>query len=57
MEMIAYPLPLSVVKERVLNVSVWDQDLMGSSYIGAALIPLGQMDLTQETVSWYPFTG
>ena len=58
MEMIVYDYPLSVVKERVLNVAVWESDMVhGNTYIGAAMIPLGQLDLTNEIVSWFPFTG
>ena len=58
MEMIVYDYPLSVVKERVLNVAVWESDMVhGNTYIGAAMIPLGQLDLTHEIVSWFPFTG
>ena len=58
MELVVYREALAVVKEKMLNVSVWESDRVhGNTYIGASLIPLCQMDLTQETVSWFPFTG
>jgi phosphatidylinositol-4-phosphate 3-kinase len=56
MELIVYCLPLSSLQQKVLNVSVWESasTVHGSIYLGAAFIPLGELDLSHDSVSWYP---
>ncbi|RWS05589.1 phosphatidylinositol 4-phosphate 3-kinase C2 domain-containing subunit alpha-like protein [Dinothrombium tinctorium] len=55
MEMIVYQMPLDVVQQRMLQVAVWDYDRVQENlYLGACLIPLREMNLLSETVSWYP---
>lgn len=58
MQLIVYQMPLEMIKQKVLQVAVWENDrVAGNNYLGAALVPLSEMDLLQETVSWYRFTG
>lgn len=56
MELIAYCLPFTCLQQKVLNVSVWESasSVHGSIYLGAAFIPLGEIDLSHDSVSWYP---
>lgn len=58
MEMIVYQMPLELVRQKMLDVAVWESDrVVGNNYLGKASINLADMNLRQDTVSWYPFTG
>ncbi|KAI1309469.1 Phosphatidylinositol 4-phosphate 3-kinase C2 domain-containing subunit alpha [Halotydeus destructor] len=57
MEMIVYSIPLEMIKERLLQVAVWEISVKGNNYLGAAMINLAEMDLLTETTSWFPFNG
>ncbi|RWS31604.1 phosphatidylinositol 4-phosphate 3-kinase C2 domain-containing subunit alpha-like protein [Leptotrombidium deliense] len=55
MEMITYEMPLEVVQQRTLHVSIWDYDRVQENlFLGAAVITLREMHLLNEIVSWYP---
>lgn len=55
MELIVYKWPLEHLKKMTLQVSLWDCDYVQvKGYLGAALIPLKDVDLMHETVAWYP---
>lgn len=55
MEMLEYRLPLDVIKTRSLQATVWNYDsLQENQFLGGVVIPLGSLNLRQETVAWYP---
>ncbi|XP_064480154.1 phosphatidylinositol 4-phosphate 3-kinase C2 domain-containing subunit alpha-like [Ornithodoros turicata] len=54
MELLAYEYPLEVVREKLLEVSVWDYDrVQENEFLGATAIDLWKMNLTRESVNWY----
>lgn len=54
MELLVYEHPLEFVREKLLEVSVWDYDrVQENEFLGATAIDLWTMNLTRETVSWY----
>jgi len=58
MELIVYNCPLETLKRLTLQVSIWHSEMMQSkAFVGAAYIPLGDVDLSKETPSWYPLKG
>jgi len=48
-------MPLDVVQSRNLQATVWNHDtLQENEFLGCVLLRLGGIDLTSETVEWYP---
>lgn len=55
MELIVYQIPLETLKKLTLQVSVWHSEIVQyKAFLGSALIPLDGVDLSKETVHWYP---
>lgn len=55
MELIVYHLPFDEVRRRVLQVSIWEYDMVSENqFLGAALIKLAELNLRTEVISWYP---
>ncbi|XP_043267002.1 phosphatidylinositol 4-phosphate 3-kinase C2 domain-containing subunit beta isoform X2 [Venturia canescens] len=55
MEMLEYRMPLDVVKERTLEATIWNHDtLQENEFLGGIRLPLGRLELTNETVEWFP---
>uniref|UniRef100_A0A6G1SG77 Phosphatidylinositol 4-phosphate 3-kinase C2 domain-containing subunit alpha n=1 Tax=Aceria tosichella TaxID=561515 RepID=A0A6G1SG77_9ACAR len=58
MELIVYNIPLESLKRLTLQVSIWHSEIVQTkAFVGAAYIPLGDVDLSKETTSWYPLKG
>jgi phosphatidylinositol-4-phosphate 3-kinase len=58
MELIVYNIPLESLKRLTLQVSIWHSEMVQNKvFVGAAYIPLGDVDLSKETTSWYPLKG
>ncbi|XP_065575109.1 phosphatidylinositol 4-phosphate 3-kinase C2 domain-containing subunit alpha-like [Artemia franciscana] len=58
MEMIVYRLPLPIVQERILQVSVWNYDrVTENEFLGAVNISLMSVDLSIETAQWFRLTN
>jgi phosphatidylinositol-4-phosphate 3-kinase len=46
---------LDELKVRTLQVTVWSYDkLKENEFLGAAHIPLADLNLNQETIAWFP---
>lgn len=55
MELIKYELPIEKLNLLTLQVSIWHAEIVQyKALLGAALIPLNQVDLTRESTCWYP---
>ncbi|XP_012279784.1 phosphatidylinositol 4-phosphate 3-kinase C2 domain-containing subunit beta isoform X2 [Orussus abietinus] len=55
MEMLEYRMPLEVIKERTLEATIWNHDtLQENEFLGGIRLPLGRLDLTNETIEWFP---
>ncbi|XP_020281887.1 phosphatidylinositol 4-phosphate 3-kinase C2 domain-containing subunit beta isoform X1 [Pseudomyrmex gracilis] len=55
MEMLEYRMPLEVIKERTLEATIWNHDtLQENEFLGGISLPLGRLDLTNETSEWFP---
>ena len=51
---LTYTMPLSELQQKVLQVTVWDNDAMGVNvYLGGVNIYPATHDLTQEVTRWY----
>ncbi|XP_011867449.1 PREDICTED: phosphatidylinositol 4-phosphate 3-kinase C2 domain-containing subunit beta isoform X4 [Vollenhovia emeryi] len=55
MEMLEYRMPLEVIRERTLEATIWNHDtLQENEFLGGISLPLGRLDLTNETIEWFP---
>ncbi|KAG1663175.1 Phosphatidylinositol 4-phosphate 3-kinase C2 domain-containing subunit alpha [Nymphon striatum] len=55
MEMLIYDLPSNVVKRSQMQVSVWHyESLQENEFLGGFIIDLTSLNLSKETVTWYP---
>ncbi|XP_015599951.1 phosphatidylinositol 4-phosphate 3-kinase C2 domain-containing subunit beta isoform X3 [Cephus cinctus] len=55
MEMLEYRMPIEVIKERTLEATIWNHDtLQENEFLGGIRLPLGRLNLTSETVEWFP---
>ncbi|XP_034937048.1 phosphatidylinositol 4-phosphate 3-kinase C2 domain-containing subunit beta isoform X2 [Chelonus insularis] len=55
MEMLEYRMPLEVIKERTLEATIWNHDtLQENEFLGGICLPLGNVDLKNETIEWFP---
>ncbi|KAG7196586.1 hypothetical protein KM043_013079 [Ampulex compressa] len=55
MEMLEYRMPLDVIKERTLEATIWNHDtLQENEFLGGIRLPLEGLDLTTETIEWFP---
>ncbi|XP_013408190.1 phosphatidylinositol 4-phosphate 3-kinase C2 domain-containing subunit alpha-like [Lingula anatina] len=53
-EMLLYRIPEEEVKQRVLQVTIWNYDVMKENeFLGSVLINLNTLDLSKENVNWY----
>ncbi|XP_033209286.1 phosphatidylinositol 4-phosphate 3-kinase C2 domain-containing subunit beta isoform X2 [Belonocnema kinseyi] len=58
METLEYRMPLHVIKERTLEATIWNHDtLQENEFLGGIRLPLCRLDLTKETIEWYPLGG
>lgn len=47
-------MPLEVIKERTLEATIWNHDtLQENEFLGGISLPLGHLDLTNETMEWF----
>ncbi|CAH0389985.1 unnamed protein product [Bemisia tabaci] len=54
MEMLEYRMPIEMIQTRVLQATVWNHDtLQENEFLGGVTIPLQNLDLSKETVSWH----
>ncbi|XP_076663810.1 phosphatidylinositol-4-phosphate 3-kinase catalytic subunit Pi3K68D isoform X1 [Andrena cerasifolii] len=54
MEMLEYRMSLDVIKERTLEATIWNHDtLQENEFLGGIRLPLGRLDLTNETIEWF----
>ncbi|KAL6435970.1 hypothetical protein ACFW04_005656 [Cataglyphis niger] len=55
MEMLEYRMPLDVIRERTLEATIWNHDtLQENEFLGGISLPLGRLDLMNETIEWFP---
>ncbi|EZA50776.1 Phosphatidylinositol-4-phosphate 3-kinase C2 domain-containing subunit alpha [Ooceraea biroi] len=55
MEMLEYRMPLEVIRERTLEATIWNHDtLQENEFLGGISLPLGRLDLKNETIEWFP---
>ncbi|XP_043472101.1 phosphatidylinositol 4-phosphate 3-kinase C2 domain-containing subunit beta [Leptopilina heterotoma] len=55
MEMLEYRMSLEAIKERTLEATIWNHDtLQENEFLGGIRLPLSRLDLTNETVEWFP---
>lgn len=48
-------MPLEVIRERTLEATIWNHDtLQENEFLGGISLPLGRLDLTNETMEWFP---
>lgn len=46
---------LEAIKERTLEATIWNHDtLQENEFLGGIRLPLSRLDLTNETVEWFP---
>lgn len=49
-----YRMPIEMIQTRVLQATVWNHDtLQENEFLGGVTIPLQNLDLSKETVSWH----
>ncbi|XP_055957546.1 phosphatidylinositol 4-phosphate 3-kinase C2 domain-containing subunit alpha isoform X2 [Patella vulgata] len=54
-ELLEYKMSLEQLKYRILQVTVWDHDVLKeNNFLGAVYIKLHNVKLTQEQCQWYP---
>ncbi|XP_076625671.1 phosphatidylinositol-4-phosphate 3-kinase catalytic subunit Pi3K68D isoform X4 [Colletes latitarsis] len=54
MEMLEYRMSLDVIKERILEATIWNHDtLQENEFLGGIRLPLGRLNLTTETIEWF----
>jgi len=47
-------MPLEVVKHKILQATVWSHDsLQENEFLGGIIIELHNINLSEETTSWY----
>jgi len=50
-----YRMPLEVIRERTLEATIWNHDtLQENEFLGGISLPLRRLDLTNETIEWFP---
>ncbi|XP_051160561.1 phosphatidylinositol 4-phosphate 3-kinase C2 domain-containing subunit beta isoform X2 [Leptopilina boulardi] len=55
MEMLEYRMSLDAIKERTLEATIWNHDtLQENEFLGGIRLPLSRLDLTNETIEWFP---
>ncbi|XP_011297544.1 phosphatidylinositol 4-phosphate 3-kinase C2 domain-containing subunit beta isoform X2 [Fopius arisanus] len=55
MEMLEYRMPLEVIQDRALEATIWNHDtLQENEFLGGIHLPLSHLDLTRETIEWFP---
>ncbi|KAL3279438.1 hypothetical protein HHI36_016949 [Cryptolaemus montrouzieri] len=55
MEMLEYRMALDTVQQRFLKATVWNYDpLQENEFLGGVELELALLDLTTETIEWYP---
>ncbi|XP_015112954.1 phosphatidylinositol 4-phosphate 3-kinase C2 domain-containing subunit beta [Diachasma alloeum] len=55
MEMLEYRMPLEVIQDRALEATIWNHDtLQENEFLGGIRLPLSHLDLTKETIEWFP---
>jgi len=48
-------MPLEVIRERTLEATIWNHDtLQENEFLGGISLPLRRLDLTNETIEWFP---
>lgn len=55
METLEYRMPLENIQNRLLQVTVWSHDsLQENEFLGGVELNLGQLDLREEYIKWFP---
>lgn len=48
-------MPLEVIQDRALEATIWNHDtLQENEFLGGIRLPLSHLDLTKETIEWFP---
>ncbi|XP_064599757.1 phosphatidylinositol 4-phosphate 3-kinase C2 domain-containing subunit alpha-like [Liolophura sinensis] len=54
-EILLYKISKDEARNKILQVTIWDHDILKENeFMGAAFIKLRDIDLSQETIKWYP---